>query len=172
MTGTPVTGVSAAVYTIPTDAPEADGTTSWSSTTMVLVRVRADGQEGLGWTYGPAACASVVRETLADCVLGREAMDIAGCFASMLAAVRNQGAAGVCGYAISAVDIALWDLKAKLLGLPLHRLLGAVRQDVPVYGSGGFTTYDADRLHHQLSGWVHGEGIPRVKIKIGQSWGT
>ena len=45
---------------------------------------------------------------------------------------------------ISAVDIALWDLKARLLDLPLHRLLGAVRSEVPVYGSGGFTTYDDD----------------------------
>lgn len=172
MTDTPITGLSVSVYTIPTDAPEADGTAAWDSTTMVLVRVRAGGREGLGWTYGPAACAAVVHGTLAGCVIGRDAMDIGGSFAAMLAAVRNQGASGVCGYAISAVDIALWDLKARLLGLPLHRLLGVVRESAPVYGSGGFTTYDADRLHRQLDGWVAGEGIPRVKIKIGESWGT
>ena len=76
------------------------------------------------------------------------------------------------GYAISAVDVALWDLKAKLLGLPLYRLLGAVRADVPVYGSGGFTAYDEGQLREQLSGWVSGQRIPRVKIKIGESWGT
>ena len=81
-------------------------------------------------------------------------------------------ALGVAGYALSAVDVALWDLKARLLGLPLHRLLGAVRKEVPVYGSGGFTSYDADRLREQLTGWAVAQRIPRVKIKIGESWGT
>jgi L-alanine-DL-glutamate epimerase-like enolase superfamily enzyme len=78
----------------------------------------------------------------------------------------------VAGYAISAVDVALWDLKAKLLGLPLYRLLGAVRDRVPVYGRGGFTPYDEGQLRDQLSGWASGQGIPRVKIKIGKSWGA
>lgn len=172
MMDTAVTGLRASVYTVPTDAPEADGTAAWSSTTLVLVRVQAGGREGLGWTYGPPACAAVVRDTLAGCVVGADAMDIGASFAAMLAAVRNQGASGVCGYAISAVDIALWDLKARLLQVPLHRLLGSVRDTVPVYGSGGFTSYDAGRLRTQLDGWVAGEGIPRVKIKIGESWGT
>lgn len=172
MTGTKVTGLQASVYTVPTDAPEADGTAAWTSTTLVLARVQAGGQEGLGWTYGPPACAAVVRDTLAGCVIGTDAMDIGASFAAMLVAVRNQGASGVCGYAISAVDIALWDLKARLLGQPLHRLLGGVRDTVPVYGSGGFTTYDAGRLRAQLEGWVQGEGMGRVKIKIGESWGS
>jgi L-alanine-DL-glutamate epimerase-like enolase superfamily enzyme len=57
------------------------------------------------------------------------------------------------------------------LGLRLARLLGAVHERVPVYGSGGFTTYDASRLAAQLGHWVHELGIPRVKIKIGESWG-
>jgi L-alanine-DL-glutamate epimerase-like enolase superfamily enzyme len=70
------------------------------------------------------------------------------------------------------VDVALWDLKARMLGLPLHRLLGAVRDDVPLYGSGGFTTYEAGRLRHQLLGWTVDQRIPRVKIKIGESWGS
>ena len=59
----------------------------------------------------------------------------------MVKAVRNAGRPGAVGYAISAVDVALWDLKARVLGLPLHRLLGGVRDEVPVYGSGGFTSY-------------------------------
>ena len=69
----------------------------------------------------------------------------------MVKAVRNAGRPGVVGYAISAVDVALWDLKARLLDLPLHRLLGAVRDEVPVYGSGGFTTYDEPQLRDQLT---------------------
>jgi L-alanine-DL-glutamate epimerase-like enolase superfamily enzyme len=69
------------------------------------------------------------------------------------------------------VDTALWDLKARLLGVPLHRLLGVVRDDVPVYGSGGFTTDPEDHLRKQLAGWLD-HGIPRVKLKIGESRGS
>ena len=147
-----IDSIEAAVYTVPTDAPEADGTLSWDSTTMVLVTVRAAGSTGIGWTYGPAACATVVRGLLADVVRGRDALDVGGTFDAMVKAVRNAGRPGAVGYAISAVDVALWDLKARLLDLPLHRLLGAVRETVPVYGSGGFTTYDDRRLRDQLTG--------------------
>jgi len=167
-----VDAVDAAVFTVPTDQPEADGTCSWDATTMVLVEVRSGTTTGLGWTYGAPAVGAVVRDQLAGLVRGRDAMDVGGAFDTMVKAVRNAGRVGAIGYAISAVDVALWDLKARLLGLPLHRLLGAVRERVPVYGSGGFTTYDAGRLADQLDGWVNGQRIPRVKIKIGQSWGT
>ena len=124
------------------------------------------------WTYGAPACARIAEDTLADVVRGRDVLDVPGAFDAMVKAVRDIGRPGVAGYAISAVDIALWDLKARILGLPLHRLLGAVRETVPVYGSGGFTTYDEPRLARQLGEWVHGQGIPRVKIKIGESWGA
>ena len=138
---------------------------------MVLVEARCDGLVGTGWTYGPPACAFVVSGQLADVVIGRDALDVGGAFHAMVTAVRNAGRVGAVGYAISAVDTALWDLKARLLGLPLHRLLGAVHDEVPVYGSGGFTTYDSGRMREQLTGWTKA-GIPRVKIKIGESWGT
>ncbi|GAA5226215.1 enolase C-terminal domain-like protein [Paeniglutamicibacter antarcticus] len=164
--------IEARVYTIPTDAPEADGTLSWDSTTMVLVRVRSRLVWGIGWTYGAAQCGAVITDTLAPLVQGRSVMDIGARFVDMVTAVRNNGRQGAIGYAISAVDTALWDLKARLLELPLHRLLGATRQTVPVYGSGGFTTYSEHQLARQLDAWVQGQGIPRVKIKIGESWGT
>ncbi|HEX4102366.1 MAG TPA: enolase C-terminal domain-like protein, partial [Pseudonocardiaceae bacterium] len=167
-----VDAIEVAVYTIPTDAPEADGTLTWDSTTMVLVEIRSGDTRGTGWTYGPPACARVVSDQLADVVLGGDALDVGGAFDRMVKAVRNAGRPGTVGYAISAVDIALWDLKARLLGLPLHRLLGAVHDEAPVYGSGGFTSYDQDQLHTQLAAWVDGQHIPRVKIKIGESWGT
>jgi len=159
------------VYTVPTDEPEADGTVAWDSTTMVMVRARSGNTVGTGWTYGAAQCGAVVSTTLAPLVVGRSALDVGACFDAMIKAVRNSGRQGAIGYAISAVDIALWDLKARLLELPLHRLLGAVHETVPVYGSGGFTTYSERRLAEQLGGWVHEQHIPRVKIKIGQSWG-
>jgi L-alanine-DL-glutamate epimerase-like enolase superfamily enzyme len=139
---------------------------------MVLVRAHAAGVVGTGWTYGPAAGAAVVDDLLAEHVVGREAFDIPAMSEAMIRSVRNAGRSGVAGYAISAVDLALWDLKARLLNLPLHKLLGACHRQVPVYGSGGFTTYDADQLRAQLTHWAHTQSIPRVKIKIGESRGA
>ncbi|MEH0416942.1 enolase C-terminal domain-like protein [Streptomyces sp. B21-083] len=160
-----------AVYTVPTDAPEADGTLRWTSTTLVLATVRCGPVTGLGYTYAPAAAARIIDDVLAGVVVGGPAFDVPRLNEAMHRAVRNAGLPGVAAQAIAAVDIALWDCKARLLGLPLVQLLGAARDDVPVYGSGGFTTYDSDRQDRQLRGWVEQEGIPRVKIKIGESWG-
>jgi len=171
-TDVPVDAVSAAAFTVPTDMPEADGTLAWDSTTMVVARVSAAGVTGLGWTYGTPAATAVITDQLAAVVLGRSALDVPGVNEAMSRAVRNAGRQGVIACAISAVDIALWDLKAKLLGLPLVRLLGAARPEVPVYGSGGFTTYDDGQLERQVRHWTEGQGIPRVKIKIAESWGA
>jgi len=167
----PVEELTWAAYRIPTDAPEADGTYAWDATTMVVVHAHAGGQVGLGWTYGAAAGGLLVDEVLGRNVTGRDALDVTGAYHAMHRSVRNLGRPGVAATAISAVDIALWDLKARLLGVRLARLLGAVHETVPVYGSGGFTSYDERRLTGQLAGWVDGQGIPRVKIKIGGSWG-
>jgi L-alanine-DL-glutamate epimerase-like enolase superfamily enzyme len=167
-----VDAVEAAAYTIPTDAPEGDGTISWDSTTMVLVQAHAGDAVGTGWTYGSAACVPVVQGKLASVAVGADALDVPRARAAMDRAVRNDARPGAVGYAISAVDVALWDLKARLLDLPLHRLLGAAQDGVPVYGSGGFTTYDDGQLTEQLDGWVQKQAIPRVKIKIAESWGT
>ncbi len=171
MTGCEVTAVDTAVYVIPTDAPEADGTLAWDKTTMVLVTVRAGGEQGLGWSYTSAAAQTLIREVLADVVVGRNALDVAGTAEAMARQVRNIGRPGVGAMAISAVDIALWDLKARLLGQSLTGLLGRAFEHVPVYGSGGFTSYDEAQTRQQLSGWVDKQQIPRVKIKIGESWG-
>jgi L-alanine-DL-glutamate epimerase-like enolase superfamily enzyme len=167
-----VESVEAAAYVVPTDQPEADGTFAWDSTTLVLVQVRAGGETGTGWTYGSTACESVVAHDLTPVVLGRGALSPRASWVAMVHALRNTGRPGVAGMALSAVDLALWDLAARLLEQPLHRLLGAVRDEVPVYGSGGFTTYDEETLVRQLGGWVHDDGIPRVKIKIGEAGGT
>ncbi|MGW3210131.1 enolase C-terminal domain-like protein [Streptomyces sp. NPDC001135] len=167
-----VDAVETAVYTVPTDTPEADGTLAWDRTTLVLATVRSGTTTGLGYTYAPAATAHVVRDLLAGTVTGLTALDVPRANERMCRAVRNAGLPGVAAQAIAAVDIALWDLKARLLGLPLVGLLGAAHDDVPVYGSGGFTTYDAERQDRQLRGWAEDEGIPRVKIKIGESWGS
>ncbi len=159
------------VYDVPTDRPEADGTLAWSKTTIIVVEVSAGGQTGIGWTYGPRACAEVVREDLTPVVVGASPLAVGRCWVEMVKRTRNAGRPGVVGYAISAVDVALWDLKARLLQLPLHQLLGAVHDRVPAYGSGGFTTYDEDALKSQLCDWVDRQGFPSVKIKIGEDWG-
>ncbi|MFJ9821777.1 enolase C-terminal domain-like protein [Streptomyces sp. NPDC101151] len=172
MSDTPVVeGVDTAVFTVPTDAPEADGTLSWDSTTLVLATVRCGDVTGLGYTYAPAATARVVDDLLVDVVTGLPALDVPHMNEAMQRAVRNAGLPGIAAQAIAAVDIALWDCKARLLGLPLVHLLGAAGEKVPVYGSGGFTTYDDAQQERQLRGWVEEEGIPRVKIKIAESWG-
>jgi L-alanine-DL-glutamate epimerase-like enolase superfamily enzyme len=167
-----IDGLTAATYQIPTDAPEADGTLTWTSTTMIVARVRAGGCVGTGWTYGAAAVRAVIADKLAPIVIGRDALDVAGAYAEMSRSTRNIGRLGVAACAISAVDVALWDLKARLLDLRLGRLLGRVRDTVSIYGSGGFTSYSDDQLAAQFNGWVHEQHIPRVKMKIAESWGA
>ncbi|TDB86535.1 mandelate racemase [Micromonospora fluostatini] len=164
--------LTAEAYQVPTDAPEGDGTFAWTSTTLVLVRAHADGRTGLGWTYGPVAVVAVVADLLAPAVADLDPDEVPAAWTSMQRRLRNVGRPGVAGLALSAADCALWDLKARRHGLPLARLLGTARRAVPVYGSGGLTTYDTDRQHRQLAEWVHEQGIPRVKIKIGESCGT
>ncbi len=163
----PIDRIDVSAYTIPTDAPESDGTLAWDSTTLVLVEAHAGGATGVGFTYEHHAAAAVVADPLADVVRGRDALDVQGAFDAMWHAVRNLGRPGLVSCAISAVDTALWDLKARLLDVPLCRLLGMRRDAAPIYGSGGFTSYSLDRLREQLGGWAE-RGIPRVKMKVGR----
>jgi L-alanine-DL-glutamate epimerase-like enolase superfamily enzyme len=172
MNAVPIRVVEAAAYEFPTDQPEADGTIAWSSTVMVVVRARAGDEEGLGWTYTGRSAVGVVHEKLSDAVVGTDVFDVPAANEAMLRACRNLGQPGVAACAISAVDMALWDLKARLLGVPLAKLFGRARDDVPVYGSGGFTTYSDDTTRAQLERWVGDQGLPRVKIKIAESWGA
>lgn len=165
-----VDGVAVAVYRLPTDRPEADGTLGWDATTAIVVHVHGGGRSGVGWTYGDGAAAHVVSGLLADVVTGRSALDAPGATHAMLRAARNIGVPGLVSMAVSAVDVALWDLKARLLELPLARLLGAVRSEAAVYASGGFTSYDDVTTRQQLEGWLE-RGFDQVKIKVGESWG-
>jgi L-alanine-DL-glutamate epimerase-like enolase superfamily enzyme len=162
----PIEKIEVSAYTIPTDGPEADGTYAWRETTIVMVEAQAGGMTGLGYTYANAATARLIQESLAKAVEGCDALSVEAAWWDMVGMVRNIGQPGVAAMAISGVDNALWDLKARLLGLPLVTLLGAVRDGVPVYGSGGFTTYSDERLRDQLGGWA-ASGITRVKMKIG-----
>ena len=159
--------VHVAPYVVPTASPESDGTFEWEKTTLVLVEAEAGGVGSLGYTYADTSTAVLIRDVLAGVVLGRDVMDVAGAWDAMVRAIRNLGRPGIASMAIAAVDTTLWDLKAKLLGVSVVTLLGAVRREIPVYGSGGFTSYSITQLQDQLSGWVS-DGISRVKMKVGR----
>jgi L-alanine-DL-glutamate epimerase-like enolase superfamily enzyme len=159
--------VAARAFEIPTDQPEADGTLAWDRTTIVIVEIEAGGTKGLGYTYADAALVPLIADKLASVVIQRDAFDIAGIGGALWRSVRNLGRSGLAATAISAIDIALWDLKAKLLDVSLVSLLGRRRERVPIYGSGGFTTYSDDTLRRQLASWVESDGCRWVKMKIG-----
>jgi L-alanine-DL-glutamate epimerase-like enolase superfamily enzyme len=163
---TPITALRVAAYRVPTDAPEADGTIAWDSTTLVAVHAHAGDRVGFGYTYADTSTAHLIHDMLTPVVIGLDALAIPSVWIAMIRAIRNLGRPGVVSMAVAAVDNALWDLKARLLGLPLVSLLGAARDRVPVYGSGGFTSYPTEQLQKQLAAWV-AAGIPRVKMKIG-----
>lgn len=154
-------------YTVPTASPESDGTLSWNKTTIVIVEPICRGIKGIGYSYASTSAAFLIRDVLQEAVIGSDPMNIARTWASMARLVRNVGRPGVASMAISAVDNALWDLKAKLLGIPIVTLLGAARPAIDVYGSGGFTSYRLDELQRQLSDWVQ-SGIKKVKMKVGR----
>jgi L-alanine-DL-glutamate epimerase-like enolase superfamily enzyme len=162
-----ITQVRVSAFKIPTATPESDGTLKWETTTLVLVEVDGGGKTGIGFSYADTATAKLIHGKLADIIIGRNALAVSDCRDAMITAIRNLGRPGICSMAISAVDNALWDLKARLLELPLVSLLGQVRSGVSIYGSGGFTSYSITELQDQLAGWA-ANGITSVKMKVGR----
>ncbi|MGH7996777.1 MAG: enolase C-terminal domain-like protein [Opitutaceae bacterium] len=154
-------------YRVPTERPESDGTLDWDHTGLVVVKVGCGRALGLGWTYGSRAIAAVIDDILRPVVVGGDPFGTEGLWHEMNRSLRNAGNRSLGAMAVAAVDIALWDLQARLAGLPLLGLWGAAREAVPVYGSGGFTSYTESQLARQLAGWV-GDGISRVKMKVGR----
>jgi L-alanine-DL-glutamate epimerase-like enolase superfamily enzyme len=164
----PLSAVRARVFTVPTDFPESDGTLEWDSTTLVLVEIEAAGETGIGYTYADTATATLIRDRLGPLIAGHDALRTAARWDELQRSVRNLGRGGVAALAISAVDNALWDLKGRLVGLPLvHLLGGAARERIAAYGSGGFTSYTVGQLRSQLGGWAQ-QGFRRVKMKVGR----
>jgi L-alanine-DL-glutamate epimerase-like enolase superfamily enzyme len=162
-----VRDVRAAAYTVPTEQPESDGTLEWEAVTVVVAEVDAGGHTGIGYTYSDAGAAAVITGTLAGAIRGHDALATNHSWWAMVRSIRNLGWPGISATAISAVDSALWDLKAKLLDVCVADLLGRARDAVPIYGSGGLTSYTERELREQLAGWV-ADGIPRVKMKVGR----
>ena len=164
----PVEAVDVRAYQVPTaTGEESDGTLVWDSTSLVLVEVHGGGETGLGYTYCDPAAAQVIAGKLASVVRGADALRPPRAWAEMQVQARQLGHAAITEMAISAVDIALWDLKAKLLGVCLADALPRFHDSVPVYGSGGFTNYSLERLREQLGGWA-AHGFGSVKLKVGR----
>ena len=158
--------LSVAAYEVPTEAPESDGTAEWDKTTLVVVELAHKDVRGLGYTYADLATARAA-QFLTRHVEELSPYDTRHIFTTLVTKVRNHGRGGACAMAISAIDCAAWDLKARLLGVPLSRLLGLVRSEVPAYGSGGFTSLSEPQLCEQLAGWAD-QGFRSVKMKVGR----
>src|SRR5215470_9923273 len=165
-TNVPIKKTRVSVFTIPTDAPEADGTLSWNSTTMVLVEISAGDQTGVGYSYASESAGTLIEKFFSKLLEGKDALSNTAVWTMLREQVRNIGCPGIAATAISAVDNALWDLKARLFGVPLVVLLGKVQERVEVYGSGGFTCYSIPQLQRQLGDWA-ANGIRMVKMKVG-----
>ncbi|CAN5815476.1 enolase C-terminal domain-like protein [soil metagenome] len=163
----PIERVNASAYRIPTEEPESDGTLQWDATILVLVEVAAGGETGIGYSYADRSSVVLIQDKLAGVIQEHDALDVPGAWKALQDAIRNLGRPGIAAMAISAIDVALWDLKARLLGLPLVTLLGQALDGLPVYGSGGFTSMTMEQLGQQLCGWA-AEGIGRVKMKVGR----
>jgi L-alanine-DL-glutamate epimerase-like enolase superfamily enzyme len=154
------------VFKVPTDAPEADGTCEWASTTMVLVELSAGGRCAFGYTYADEATGKIAEQLLREVVQPHDVLAHMRIWLAMLRHVRNLGETGITQMAIAAIDNALWDLRARLLSCSVAQLLGLARTGIAVYGSGGFTSYEDRRLTEQFSGWAQ-EGFQMVKMKVG-----
>jgi len=164
----PVESVQVSGYEVPTCTErESDGTLVWDSTSLVVVEVGAAGRVGLGYSYCPPAAGQLIESKLADIVLGADALMPGATWREMQIATRQAGHAGIAAMAVSAVDVAIWDLKARLLGVCLADALPRQRESVPAYGSGGFCNYSSEQLRRQVEGWVE-QGFRSVKIKVGR----
>jgi len=168
-----VTEVRTTLVVVPRDPPISDATAlQMTAGGYCFVHILTDeGMEGLGMTAPSRGVRAVIEHDLKDILLGADPFDIEGLWQDMFWRVRGFGRKGLAFQAISAVDIALWDLKAKALGLPLFKLLGPCRASTPIYGSGGWTSYTESVLIDEQLSYVE-RGMRRVKMKVGMDFGT
>ena len=155
-------------FQMPASSEESDGTLIWEKTVLVWVEITAGSETGRGYTFADISTAKFIHVHLSKLLINENAFDIEGIWNKLIGETRNLGRPGVTSMAISATDAALWDLKARLLKLPLVKLLGQVYEKIPVYGSGGFTSYDRKQFENQFTGWLN-KGIGMFKMKIGRN---
>jgi L-alanine-DL-glutamate epimerase-like enolase superfamily enzyme len=166
--GARIDEVSVSAYEVPTATEqESDGTLIWDSTTIVVVELRSGNHTGLGYTYCDPSAGAVIQSKLASVLEEADPLMPQKTWSQMQMVSRQLGHDGIAAMAISAVDVAMWDLKARLLGLCLADALPRYRESVPIYGSGGFCNYSPDELREQVQGWIE-RGFRSVKIKVGR----
>lgn len=163
----PICAIEVDCADVPTRRPESDGTIAWTSTTIIIVRLRTEEHLGLGWTYGDATVTDLIGRTLGPRLIGHAVAGVNAPWRQMIDVVRNLGRPGLAAHAISALDTALWDLEARQLGVALARLWGPLRDSVLAYGSGGFTSDDDSELQEHLAWWC-AQGVGHIKMKVGR----
>ncbi|MFJ9884728.1 mandelate racemase/muconate lactonizing enzyme family protein [Streptomyces sp. NPDC091287] len=168
-----INAVRADLYRVPLQSALTDSTHGvMTDFELVTVRVRdADGVEGLGYTYtvnhGGAAVHTMVERYLAPVLENEEADATEACWQKMWWTLHYGGRGGHATSAISAVDIALWDLKGKRAGMPLWRLFGGYDPAVPVYAGGIDLQLPLSQLLEQADGFQE-QGFRAIKMKVGR----
>lgn len=172
MNGLKITGIEATAFTVPHTRPIGSALGTYDGAGWIVVHVHtAEGPTGCGFTMGldtrgNAAVLACIEHDLAPLAEGRDALAPEALWQAMWAPMKPRMRAGIGLQALSAIDIACWDIVAKSAGLPLNRLLGGYRQNVPVYGSGGWVTLDDGELVAECQAFAE-QGITAYKIKIG-----
>ena len=139
--------------------------------TACFVHIMTDtGLEGLSPAGGGRATQALVEGSFKDLLVGENPLHIEKIWDDLFWCIRGVGRKGLAFCALSAVDIALWDLKAKHFNVPLYQLLGPYTESVPVYGSGGWTHFDLDELVAEQTRYVE-RGLKAVKMKVGKDFG-
>lgn len=163
-----ITGAQAKYYRWPRQAPVSNGRHTWTDISMCLVTVTTDhGPTGIG-VGGASPGERQLRDEFCSLVHGLDptATEL---ISSRLSDTKLYGRRGFETAALSPIDMALWDIKAKLAGLPLHRLVGGYRESVPIYMAGGY--YGRDKslvdLQTEMVGYVE-RGAKAVKMKVGR----
>ena len=168
-----ITDVRSILVRIPLEQPVRIATRVVHGREFVLTFIKAeDGTEGIGYTYAGTVGGTMVRAAVEDVLkprlLGGDVELIERHWATMFQEGLLVGRRGALLRAISALDIALWDLAAKRAGLPLYRLLGGFQADVPAYASGGYYREGKGLpgLAKEMERYVKA-GFDSVKIKVG-----
>lgn len=140
---------------------------------VATVQVRTDdGAEGLGYTYtvgktGGSALLAMLRDDLTPMLLDQDPRCIERLWERMWWRLHYVGRGGIASFAISAVDVALWDLKAKLAGEPLWRLLGGHTNRAKVYAGGIDLNLTMEQLARQTDRNLQ-HGFRAIKMKVGR----
>ncbi|MCA9177078.1 MAG: mandelate racemase/muconate lactonizing enzyme family protein [Planctomycetales bacterium] len=167
-----IAAVASQLYQIPPTVSWEDATHRVANLEFIVTRITTDsGIVGVGFAYttgiGGSAILALIDDYCGAMLIGRDPRQIERLWSFLHGQLHRSGTGGINTLALSAIDIALWDITAKSLGTPLHQLLGARRDSIPTYGSGIDLFLSKDELVAEVEGWL-AEGHNAVKVKIGR----